>query len=82
MNNLQSVDVELVVDGEDMSFTVWAELSSGGSSSWGSDEPPWFDVEIEDIRGEDNKTVSDYLWGKIVDNYDEYIVGLFEEEYL
>jgi len=79
---LQSIDVELVIDGDDMSFTVWAELSAGGSWGWGSDEPPWFDVEIEDVRGEDNKTVSDYLWSKIVDNYEDYIVGLFEEKYL
>ena len=79
---LQSIDVELDIDGEDMSFTVWAELSAGGSSSWDSDEPPWFDVEIEDIRGEDNRTVSDGLWNYITNFHDEYLMDKFEEEYL
>lgn len=82
MRYLQSVTFELDIDGEDTSVTVWGELTSGGSTRWGSDEPPWFDVEIEDIRYDDNSKVPDVVFNKIVDVYGEHISDTFERMYL
>jgi hypothetical protein len=65
--------VELVLD-------VYATVSSGGSTSWGSDEPPWFDADIDDIRWCGRK-ISNRLWGKLFDLYEDEINEKFQSKY-
>jgi hypothetical protein len=65
--------VELVLD-------VYATVSSGGSTSWGSDEPPWFDADIDDIRWCGRK-ISNRLWNKLFDLYEDEIDEAFQSQY-
>ena len=65
--------VELVLD-------IYALISSGGSPSWGSDEPPWFDADIDDIRWCGRK-ISNRLWNKLFDLYEDEINEAFQSKY-
>jgi hypothetical protein len=78
---MEQVELEVTIKGQDMIFDVYGELDSGGSTRWGSDEPPWFDVEIDDIRWCGRK-ISNRLWNEIMKHHEDTIVELFENEYL
>lgn len=71
------------IRGYEFEVVVYAEIHTGGSNSWGSDEPKWFSVDIQDIRGYGRKkSVSNRLYDAIIDAYDDSIVEDFEMEYL
>jgi hypothetical protein len=75
------VEVETEIKGCEMNFEVYATVTSGGSNSYGSDEPEWFDVDITDICWQGRK-VSDRLWNKIIKDYEDIIDEDFENKYL
>jgi hypothetical protein len=80
---MQSLTLTVEIRGYTIDLEVYANLSSGGSSSWGSDEPPWFDVDITDIRNHRrNKSISTRLWDEIMKHYEDYLVEQFEYAYM
>ena len=46
---MECISMTVQVRNCEFDVDVYAKVSSGGSASWGSDEPPWFDVDIFDI---------------------------------
>jgi len=70
--------MEVEIRGFLFDIDVYVIVTAGGSNSYGSDEPAWFDLEIEDIRGSRrNKTVSPALFDKIVKHYESNIVDKY-----
>jgi hypothetical protein len=70
--------MEIEIRGFLFEIDVYVEVTEGGSNSYGSDEPAWFDLEIEDIRGSRcNKPVSPALFDKIVKHYENNIVDRY-----
>ena len=66
------------IRGREFDIVVYGFLSSGGSNSYGSDEPAWTQVEITEIRGlNKNKPVSKRLWDEIMKDYEDTIVEKF-----
>jgi hypothetical protein len=66
------------IRGREFDIVVYGFLSSGGSNSYGSDEPAWTQVEITEIRGlNKNKPVSNRLWDEIMKVYEDTIVEKF-----
>ena len=66
------------IRGREFDIVVYGFLSSGGSNSYGSDEPAWTQVEITEIRGlNKNKPVSNRLWDEIMKAYEDTIVEKF-----
>ena len=71
------------IRGYEFEVVVYAEIDTGGSNSWGSDEPKWYDIDIKDIRNQRRKkSVSNRLYDAIIEAYDDSIVEDFEMEYL
>lgn len=80
---MEYITMTVEVRGREFEIEVYANLDAGGSSNWGSDEPPWIDVDLQDIyNGRRGKLVSDRLYTKIVELYEDNIVAKFEEEYV
>lgn len=76
MNDNFSMEVE--IRGCLFDIDVYVDVSEGGSNSYGSDEPAWFNLDIEDIRGSRrNKPVSSALFDKIVKHYENNIVDRY-----
>jgi hypothetical protein len=67
---------------EDASITIEAIVTSGGSSSYGSDESPWFNVEIIDIFRDNGKSVSDRLFNHIAETHGDLIESRLSDTYL
>jgi len=44
-----------------LDLAVYGIISAGGSNGYGSDEPPWLDVEIDDVRRADGRKISKRL---------------------
>ena len=66
------------IRGREFDIVAYGFLSSGGSNSYGSDEPAWTQVEITEIRGlNKNKPVSNRLWDEIMKAYEDTIVEKF-----
>jgi hypothetical protein len=66
---------------DDASITIEAIVTSGGSSSYGSDEPPWFNVEIVDIYTIKGKSISDILFNHIVETHGDLIESRLADTY-
>lgn len=80
---MEHIFMTVEVRGYEFDIVVYATIESGGSNSWGSDEPKWFSVDIQDIRGYGRKkSVSNKLYDTIIDIYEDAIVEQFEQEYL
>ena len=78
---MEYITMTVEVRGREFDIEVYAKVYSGGSSNWGSDEPPWIDVDIQDIyNSRRKKPVSDRLYAKIIELYEDLIVSKFEEE--
>jgi hypothetical protein len=59
---------------------IWGRVYEGGSSRWGSDEPPWTEVEINEMY--DNFTNSELSvqdWNRVIDEYGDKIDELLVE---
>jgi hypothetical protein len=67
---------------DDASITIEAIVTSGGSSSYGSDESPWFNVEIVDIYTIKGKSISDRLFNHIVETHGDFIESRLSDTYL
>lgn len=77
------ITMTVEVRGREFEIEVYAKLSAGGSSSWGSDEPLWFDVDFQDIYNRRRKKpVSNRLYDAIVVLYEENIVDNFQQAYM
>ena len=59
----------LGVFGREYVFEIEGIYSSGGSHRWGSDEPPWEEVDITSITCK-GKEVSDKTYAYLADTYD------------
>jgi hypothetical protein len=71
---MESLTLTVNLRGREFAVDVYADISSGGSSSWGSDEPPWFCAEVDSIRGVGRtKDVSNRLHNKIMEDYFDQI---------
>lgn len=80
---MEYITMTVEVRGREFEIEVYAKLSAGGSSSWGSDEPPWFDVDFQDIYNRRRKKpVSNRLYDAIVVLYEENIVDNFQQAYM
>lgn len=80
---MQSLSLTVEIRGYTIDLEVYANLSSGGSSSWGSDEPPWFDVDFTDMRNHRrNKSISYRLWNEVMKHHENYLVKQFEYAYM
>jgi hypothetical protein len=80
---MEYITMIVEVRGREFDIEVYAKLSSGGSYSWGSDEPPWFGVDFQDIYNRRRKKlVSDRLYNKIVELYEDHIVEQFQQAYM
>jgi len=78
MKMTDSFTMEVEIRGCLFEIEVYVDVSEGGSSSYGSDEPYWFDLEIEDIRNmRRGKSVSSGLFDKIVKHYENNIVDRY-----
>lgn len=64
-----SVEKTLDVFEREYVFEIEGIYSSGGSRRWGSDEPPWEEVDITSITCK-GKEVSDKTYAYLVNNYD------------
>jgi len=62
---------------------VEAKITTGGSNSYGSDEPPWVDCDIHTIwNPKRNKDVSKRLFKALINEYiDWFEETLIESEY-
>ena len=70
------------IRGREIDIVVYGQLTSGGSNSYGSDEPAWCSIEITDIRGlNKNKPVSSRLWDEIMKLYEDSINDKFFYDY-
>ena len=79
---MESILLTVNLYGCEFDVYVEAKLSSGGSTCWGSDEPPWFDIDIQSIYGVGKKKdVSNRLWDKIVTIYSDQIDEAFFNNY-
>jgi hypothetical protein len=67
---------------DDAYLTIEAIVTSGGSSSYGSDEPPWFNVEIVDIFRGNGKLISDRLFNHIAETHGDLIESRLSDTYL
>lgn len=80
---MEYITMTVEVRGREFDIEVYAKISSGGSSSWGSDEPPWFDVDFQDIYNRRRKkSVSNRLYDKIVELYEDDIIEKFQYAYM
>lgn len=80
---MEYITMTVEVRGREFEIEVYAKLSAGGSSSWGSDEPPWFYVDFQDIYNRRRKKpVSNRLYDAIVVLYEENIVDNFQQAYM
>jgi hypothetical protein len=75
------ISIALTYKGFDFDFEVYGTVDQGGSTSWGSDEPPWFDVELDDIYCGDKK-ISDRLYEKLMNLHEDKIREAFQAKYL
>jgi hypothetical protein len=66
---------------DDAYLTIEAIVTSGGSSSYGSKEPPWFNVEIIDIFKDSGKSISDRLFNHIVETHGDLIESRLSDTY-
>ncbi len=79
---MECISMTVQVRNCEFDIDVYAKVSSGGSASWGSDEPPWFDVDIFDIYNPmRNRSVSIHLYEEIINLYENSIYNRFENEY-
>ena len=79
---MDKITVTVYVKGYEFEIDVYADVSSGGSSSYGSDEPEWVNVDFKDIYNpRRKKAVSDRLYDKIVEEFGDYIEEKFQETY-
>jgi hypothetical protein len=67
---------------DDASITIEAIVTSGGSSSYGSDEPPWLNVETVNIFRGNGKPISDRLFNHIVEAHGDLIESRLADTYL
>tara|TARA_R110000868_G_scaffold12098_3_gene58591 strand:- start:371 stop:604 length:234 start_codon:yes stop_codon:yes gene_type:complete len=75
---LERVVMEVEVRGCLFEIEAVVDVSEGGSDSYGSDEPYWLDVEVQDILNpRREKSISDRLREKIIGLYEENIVDKF-----
>ena len=75
-------NLKVEIRGREVDIVVYGFLSSGGSNSYGSDEPAWCSVEITDIRGlYKNKPVSNRLYDEIMRLCEDSINDKFLYEY-
>jgi hypothetical protein len=80
---MEYITMTVEVRGREFDIEVYANLSSGGSCSWGSDEPPWFAVDFQDIYNRHRKKPVSYrLYNAIVELYEDSIVEKFEHAYM
>ena len=80
---MEYITMTVEVRGCQFDIEVYAKLSAGGSSSWGSDEPPWFEVDFQDIYNRRRKkSVSNRLYDKIVELYEDDIIEKFQYAYM
>lgn len=78
---MEYITMTVEVRGREFDIEVYAKLETGGSSNWGSDEPPWIDVDIQSIyNSRRKKSVSDRLYAEIIELYEDLIISKFEEE--
>lgn len=77
---MEKITVTIEIKGYEFEIDVYADISCGGSSSYGSDEPEWIDVDFKSIYNSKRK-VSDRLYNKIVEEYGDYIEEKFIETY-
>jgi hypothetical protein len=78
---MEYITMTVEVRGREFEIEVYAHIETGGSSNWGSDEPPWIDVDIQDIYSSRRKKhVSDRLYAEIIELYEDLIVSKFEQE--
>jgi hypothetical protein len=79
---MDKITVTVYVKGYEFEIDVYADVTSGGSSSYGSDEPEWFSVDFKDIYNpRRKKPVSDRLYNEIVEEFGDYIEEKFQETY-
>jgi len=79
---MESITLTVELYGCEFEVYVYAKLSSGGSNNWGSDEPPWFSVDIDSVRGVGkSKDVSNRLHDKIMESYSDTIDEAFFDQY-
>lgn len=70
--------MEVEIRGCLFEIEVYVDVTAGGSNSYGSDEPEWFNLEIEDIRNvRRKKSVSNRLFDEIVKHYENAFVDRF-----
>lgn len=80
---MEYITMTVEVRGREFDIEVYAYIRSGGSSSFGSDEPPWFSVDLNDIYGRHkHKPVSNRLYDEIIKLYEDNIISRFEDAYL
>ena len=80
---MEYITMTVEVRGREVDIEVYANISSGGSNSYGSDEPLWFSVDLNDIYGRKRrKPVSNRLYDAIVGLYEDTIVDQFQHAYL
>lgn len=80
---MEYITMTVEVRGREIDIEVYAKISSGGSNSYGSDEPLWFSVDLNDIYGRKRtKPVSNRLYEKIIELYEDNIVDQFQQAYM
>ena len=80
---MEYITMTVEVRGREVDIEVYAKISSGGSNSYGSDEPLWFSVHLSDICGRKrSKPVSSRLYETIIKLYEDKIVDQFQHAYL
>jgi hypothetical protein len=77
---MEKITVTIEIKGYEFEIDVYADITYGGSPSYGSDEPEWIDVDFKSIYNSKRK-VSDRLYNKIVEEYGDYIEEKFIETY-
>ena len=77
---MEKITVTIDIKGYEFEIDVYADITCGGSPSYGSDEPEWVDVDFKSIYNSGRK-VSDRLYNKIVEEYGDYIEEKFIETY-
>ena len=80
---MEYITMTVEVRGRKFDIEVFAKISSGGSNSYGSDEPAWFSVDIDDIfNPKRKKSVSNGLYDLILKHYEDHITEKFQYAYL
>ena len=78
---MTSIVTEVELRGRTFEVIVEGVVTSGGSNSYGSDEPEWTDVEdVEIYRGDNGKPVSVRLHNALLAEYDDKFCQMLMEE--